>query len=110
MLACPHCNTTIVLRELKHEGFFATHRICPNCNQPFDLDSSTKHRQKLVLAALVLSLTLTVFAYLYGGHWILLAVASYVLIGGLLIYGTRRMYLVNFAREWQRQSRCKVDE
>jgi len=96
MLACPHCNTPIVLRELKHEGFFATHRICRNCNRAFDLDASTKSRQRLVLAALVLSLPLTVFAYVYGGYWILLAMAAYVLIGGMLVYGTRRMYLVKF--------------
>jgi len=98
MLSCPHCNASINFREIGYEGLFATHRICPNCNQYFDLDARTKGRQVVILVILVLCLVLTILTYVYGGYWTSLAVASYLLFGGVLVYGSKKMYLVKFFR------------
>jgi len=94
MLACPHCSTSIDLRQVRHEGWFTTRRMCPSCKLAFDLDASTKVRQGLFLASAILALTFTVLAWLYGSAWGGWAAASYVLAGALLYYGNRKIYLI----------------
>jgi hypothetical protein len=98
MLSCPHCGAPIDFRKIRHEGLFETRRTCPGCNQSFDLDARTKKRQAIIMVVLVLCFALTVLTYIYGAYWTALAVASYCLFGGILIYGNRRIYLVKSSR------------
>lgn len=102
MLACPHCSAPIDLREIRHEGLLATHRFCPVCKQPFEVDTRTKKRQALFLVILLISLVLTVLSYIYGRTWAPFAVASYFLAGGVLYYGNRNVQLVK--SPWNRMS------
>ena len=37
-LPCPHCGNAVVMRELPHQGLFASHRLCPHCGKAFTVD------------------------------------------------------------------------
>lgn len=56
-----------------------------------------KRRQAIILVMLPICLALTILTCVYGGTWTALVVASYVLFGGILIYGNKKMYLVKFS-------------
>lgn len=94
MLECPHCDVLIVLRELKHQGMFESYRICPNCSGFFEVDPQTKVRQAIFIVLALFSLALTLLLYFRGTDWLLAACFSYVLLGVLIYWGNRKVYLV----------------
>ena len=94
MTTCPHCQETIELRTLPHHGLFESYRTCPTCEGTFDVDPKTKRMQAVWLAVLLVSLALTILLYLRGIEWLVPASVSYLMLGALLYWGNRRMYLV----------------
>ena len=105
MLACPHCGAAIDLRKIKHQGWLAFYRICPNCNQAFEVDPQTKRRQAAVLVLALISLVLTVLMYGDVRKWIPYTVPSYVLLGAAIYYGNQRVSFVTSARAGDKSGR-----
>ena len=98
MPSCPHCNKSVDLRTIKHQGMLAPHRICPTCNHPFEVDPKTKRRQAAFIVLALLSLVLTALMYADVRKWLPFAVPSYLLLGALVYYGNRRVYFVKSER------------
>ena len=96
VLSCPHCNVDIVLRELPHPGLFANYRICPECSGAFTPDPDTKIRQGLFISVALLSLVFTVFLYSNGSDWLVPSLFSYTVLGLLIFWGNKKMYLVPY--------------
>ena len=96
MLSCPHCNAEVNLRALKHQGVLASHRICPTCAKPFEVDPSTKRRQAAFIALALVSLVLTILMYFNFRQWALFAISSYVVLGMLIYFANRKVYLVKY--------------
>ncbi|PLX82173.1 MAG: hypothetical protein C0616_02805 [Desulfuromonas sp.] len=94
MLACPHCGSVIVLKELPHRGVFDSCRTCPQCGGSFTVDKDTKVRQALFIVVALISLVFTVLLYFGDRGWLFLALGSYVALGGLIWWGNRKVYLV----------------
>ena len=94
MTTCPHCEEAIELRTLPHHGLFVSYRTCPICAEMFDVDPKTKKLQALWLILLLISLALTIFLYLQGTAWLFPACITYLVLGALLYWGNRRVYLV----------------
>ncbi len=97
MLCCPHCQSEIVLRDLKHQGMLRSDRICPNCCGRFTVDADTKRRQLWFIVLAVVSLVLTLLAYFEFADCLSLALLSYLLIAVLLIWANGKVKLVPFA-------------
>jgi ribosomal protein S27AE len=98
MQTCPHCSTEIILRELPHQGLFENFRICPKCGGSFTADSDTKLRQAMFIIIALVSLAFTVFLYFGSGKWLVPALASYVVLGLLVFWGNRKMFLVPYKK------------
>lgn len=96
MLNCPHCGVEVKLREVPHEGFFKSHRICPGCNGSFVVDVETRRRQSVFMVLLLVSLVLTLLLFFAGTQWLLPAILSYAVIGNLFYQGSRKMTLVPY--------------
>jgi uncharacterized protein (DUF983 family) len=94
VLTCPHCHDEICLRELPHQGFSKSFRICPGCGGSFTPDKDTKYRQAILIVIAVISLILTLFLYFDSTDWLIPAVASYVVFALLLYWGNKRVFLV----------------
>ena len=67
MKKCPHCCAEIMLKELPHQGFFDSYRICPKCDGFFTADTDTKYRQALLIVIMLISLVFTIFLYFGDG-------------------------------------------
>ncbi len=96
MLSCPHCETEIRLRELSHPGLFKDYRICPKCSGKFTPDRKTKSRQMICIIIAIVSLVFTVLLYYEGTKWLILCVISYFVLGLLVYWGNKRIYLVPY--------------
>ena len=94
MPTCPHCRTQIDLRKIKHQGFLESYRICPACNQAFEVDPRTKRRQAVFIVLALVSLVLTVLMYVDVKKWLPYAALSYLLLGAVIYYGNRRVFFV----------------
>jgi hypothetical protein len=96
ILNCPHCDTEIVMRELKHQGYWQSYRICPGCGGKLTVDRDTKIRQMLFILVALMSLVFTLFHYFVGGWWIYPSIASYVALGLLIWWGNSKVILVRY--------------
>ena len=96
VLTCPHCDDSVELRALKHQGLFASYRICPTCNGAFEVDRHTKLRQAGFIVLATVSLILTILMYYDFRQWGLFAIPSYLLLGILIYSANRKVYLVKY--------------
>jgi len=99
MQTCPYCKHEIRLNELPHQGFFNSFRICPNCGGKFTVDNSTKHRQAIFIIIALISLAFTVLLYFKGIDWFIPSITSYIVLGGLIYWGNKKLYLVPFKKD-----------
>lgn len=98
MLACPHCGDSVDLRKLKHQGMLASHRVCPHCEGPFEVDPQTKRRQAAFIVLATISLIFTVLMYFDFQRWVLFAIPTYVVLVALIYFANRKVYLVKHDR------------
>ena len=96
MLMCPYCNHEIRMRELPHQGLFKTHRNCPNCEGCFTPDPATKQRQAIFIFVLIVSLVFTLLLYFGSIDWLTPAIFSYVILGLIVYWSNKRMFLVPY--------------
>jgi uncharacterized protein (DUF983 family) len=96
VLTCPHCHHEICLRELPHQGFSKSFRICPDCGGSFTPDKDTKYRQAIFIVIAIICLVLTLFLYFDGTNWLVPSVTSYVIFALLLYWGNKRIFLVPY--------------
>jgi len=87
------------MRELPHPGFFANFRVCPVCSESFTADPATKLRQTLLLVVALVSCAFTVFLYFGSSKWLIPALASYVVVGLLVYWGNKQMFLVPYKKD-----------
>ena len=94
MLRCPHCERPVDLRALRHQGMFASHRICPTCGESFEVDPHTKRRQAAFMVLALISLVLTILMYVEFRQWAPFAIPSYVVLGVFVYFANKKVYLV----------------
>jgi hypothetical protein len=99
VLTCPHCNHEIHIRELPHPGFFKNFRICPNCEGCFTPDPDTKRLQAILIFILIFSLVFTLLLYFRGNEWLIPAISSYVVLGLIIYWGNKRIFLVPYLND-----------
>ena len=98
MQKCPYCNNEIRLKELPNQGFFNSFRICPNCEGKFTVDIDTKHRQAIFIFIALISLVFTILLYFKGLKWLIPSLVSYILLGVLIYWGNRKLFLVPYRK------------
>jgi len=96
MQRCPHCRTEIIIRELPHQGFFRSDRVCPKCNGNFTVDADTKRRQALFIIILLISLIFTLLLYYNVTNWLIPALTSYIVLGLLIYWSNKKVFLVPY--------------
>ena len=96
MLTCPYCNIEIRLRALNHPGLFKNYRVCPNCHGKFTPDTKTKHRQANFIYVAIISLIITMLLYFKGIEWLIPGIISYVILGLLIYWGNKHIFLVPY--------------
>ncbi len=96
MTICPHCSIEIRLRELGYQGLLKSFRICPNCGGSFTVDTDTKYRQALFIFIAIISLAFTILLYFQGSDWLFPALFSYVVLGLLIYWGNKNLFLVPY--------------
>ncbi len=96
MLTCPHCSHEIRIKELPHQGYFKSFRICPNCEGRFTVDTDTKYRQAICIFLAIVSLAITMLLYFDGTRWLVSAIFSYVILGLIVYWGNKRLYFVPY--------------
>ena len=84
------------MNELDHPGLFENYRVCPGCGGRFTPDTRSKQRQAFFIVVALISLVLTLLLYFDGTGWLLPAVMSYGILGFLIYWGNRRIYLVPY--------------
>jgi len=94
MLNCPHCQREIILRNLKHQGMFKSYRVCPGCGGCFTVDVATKRRQAAFIVVALGTLVFTLLLYYRGTAWLVPTIVMIVLLGGLIYWANKRVYLV----------------
>jgi len=99
MQRCPHCKSEIRLKELPHQGFFNSFRLCPSCGGSFTVDTSTKYRQAIFIFIALISLAFTMLLYFQGSEWLVPSLASYVVLGLLIYWGNRMVFLVPYGKD-----------
>jgi uncharacterized protein (DUF983 family) len=99
MQKCPHCRTEIILRELPHQGFLKSNRLCPQCGGSFTVDKDTKYRQAFFIVILLISLVFTLFLYFDETDWLLPALLSYFAVGILLYRANKKVFLVPYNKD-----------
>ena len=100
MQTCPHCKCEIRLKELPHQGFFNSFRICPNCGGKFTVDRGTKHRQAFFIIIALISLTFTLLLYFKGPEWLIPSISSYIVLGVLIYWANRLVFLVQYGENY----------
>jgi len=98
MKKCPHCCAEIMLKELPHQGFFVSYRICPKCDGFFTADTDTKYRQALLIVIMLISLVFTIFLYFGENEWLTPAIVSYVAFVLILYWGNKKIYFVPYKK------------
>jgi len=96
MQTCPHCYKEICIRTLRHRSLWKNYRVCPYCGGYFTVDTATKYRQALCLVAAVVSLVLTLLLYYSGTVWLIPALISYAVVGLIIYWGNKRLFLVPY--------------
>lgn len=76
----------------------ASHRICPHCEESFEVDPHTKRRQAAFIILATVSLILTVLMYFDFHQWALFAISTYVVLGALIYLANKKVYLVKHNR------------
>jgi CXXC-20-CXXC protein len=99
MLECPHCGNPVELRELKHQGMLASYRVCPHCGEKFEVDRHTKRRQAVFIVLAMVSLIFTVLMYFNVHEWAAFAISTYVVLGALIYFANKKVYLVKYYRD-----------
>ena len=99
MQTCPHCKREIRLKELPHHGLFNSFRTCPGCGGRFTVDSGTKYRQAAFILIALISLAYTILLYFRGLNWLIPALLSYVVLGILIYWGNRKVFLVPYEKK-----------
>ena len=99
VLVCPQCKASVRMRELDHPGLFEDYRICPGCGGKFTPDSKTKYRQAVSIVAAIVSLVFTLLLYFDGTGWLIPASISYLVLGLMIYYGNKRIYLVPHGKD-----------
>ena len=99
MTTCPHCSIEIRLKELRHQGFLKSFRICPNCGGSFTVDTDTKYRQAICLFIALISLAFTMLLYFRRSEWLVPALVSYVILGLIIYWGNKQVYLVPYQKD-----------
>jgi len=99
VLTCPHCSHEIRIRELPYQGLFKGYRICPDCGGSFTADSDTKYRQAFFIFIAIISLALTMLLYFRGTEWLIPAIAINVVLGLIIYWGNKRMFLVPYRKD-----------
>ena len=84
------------MRELRHPGFFKNFRVCPNCQGNFTPDTRTKYRQAIFIFIAIISLVVTILLYIDGPQWLIPGIISYVILGLLIYWGNRHIFLVPY--------------
>jgi hypothetical protein len=87
------------MKELPHQGMFASFRICPGCGKLFAPDSDTKIRQGLFIVVALVSLAFTLFLYFDSANWLVPAMSSYLALGFLVFWGNKKMNLVPYSKK-----------
>jgi len=98
MTTCPHCSLEIRLRELRYQGLFKSFRICPNCGGSFTVDTDTKYRQAIFIFIALIALAFTILLYFRGSDWLFPALISYVILGLLIYWGNKKLFLVPYEK------------
>lgn len=93
---CPHCRTAINLKDLPHQGLFASDRVCPDCGGSFTVDTGTKYRQALFFLLLLVSAAFTFFLYFGDSLWLIPAIMSYIGLAIIMYSGSRNMFFVPY--------------
>lgn len=96
-ISCPHCNAGVTLNQLPHQGCWSNFRVCPHCGGLFTPDSDTKIRQAFCMVLSAISLVFTLLLYYESNNWLEPALSSYIVLGGLIYWGNRKMYLVPYS-------------
>jgi len=96
MPTCPHCNQEVRINELPHPGWFENYRVCPNCDEKFTVDTDTKYRQAALIVILLIVLVFTLLLYYWGPVWLIPAIVSYIVLGVLLYWGNKKLFLVPY--------------
>ena len=99
MNTCPHCSIEIHLKEIPYQGVFKNFRICPACGGSFTPDTHTKRRQAAFIFISVISLAMTLLLYFRGTEWLIPAIVSYVIGGGILYIGNTKLYFVPYQKK-----------
>ena len=73
---------------------FRSERQCPDCAKFFEVDPDTKRRQAYFIVLALVSLVFTGLLYFGDATWLIPAVASYVLLAGLIYRANKRVRLV----------------
>jgi uncharacterized protein (DUF983 family) len=102
MQRCPHCRTEVIVRELPHQGFFKSYRVCDKCGGSFTADADTKYRQALFIVIALISLAFTLFLYYEDTGWLVPALTSYVALGLLTYWGNKKMFFVPYNKDQKR--------
>ena len=96
MLTCPHCDSPVDLRVLRHQGMLASHRMCPRCDGSFEVDPFTKRRQLAFIVLALVSFALTVLMYFDFRQWAALAIPSYAVLVTFVYFANKKVYLVKY--------------
>ena len=99
MQTCPHCGIEIHLKELPHQGLFNSFKICPSCGDKFTVDTDTKYRQAIFIFIALISLAFTILLYFRGLEWLIPSLVSYVVLGLLIYWGNRQLFLVQSGKD-----------
>ncbi len=96
MPRCPYCQVEISGRDLGRQAQFKPYRVCDRCGGQFTLDRATRRRQMIAIGVGLVSLLLTMAMYYLGNDWLLPAIISYVVLGAIIFWGNRLLYLVPY--------------
>lgn len=94
------------MRELPHPGFFANYRVCPYCEGRFTPDTDTKYRQALGISVATISLVFTLLMYFGHMEWLVPAILCYVVLGLIVYWGNKRMFLVPYEKADSTDNDC----
>lgn len=96
MHRCPYCHAQFHVRALPHQSWWKNYRVCPSCLGRITVDADTKIRQALFLVLALISLGFTAMLQFDGQHWLLPALASYLVMAIALYRGTKKVFFVPY--------------
>jgi hypothetical protein len=99
MQKCPYCKNAIRLKELPYQGYFNSYKICQSCGGRFTVDIGTKYRQAVFIFIALISLAFTMLLYFKGLEWLIPSLVSYIILGSLIYWGNKKLFLVPFGKD-----------